>query len=217
MTIHAAKGLEFKAVFVTGLEENLFPSQLSLNVREELEEERRLFYVALTRAEEFLTLTYATSRYKWGQIDYCEPSRFLQEIDQSLLDMPTENNGGSGFFSFENERSSFGSFSPRKISGEGFNPMRKTHIPTASPKPQGSFKPLAKKPIADSAGSSNEFIPDNPQKLKVGMRVEHERFGMGKVMVIDTQSGDKKAIVLFEKAGQKQLLLKFARLKIFES
>jgi DNA helicase-2/ATP-dependent DNA helicase PcrA len=95
--------------------------------------------------------------------------------------------------------------------------MRKTHIPTASPKPQGSFKPLAKKPIADSAGSSNEFIPDNPQKLKVGMRVEHERFGMGKVMVIDTQSGDKKAIVLFEKAGQKQLLLKFARLKIFES
>ena len=217
MTIHAAKGLEFKAVFVTGLEENLFPSQLSLNVREELEEERRLFYVALTRAEEFLTLTYATSRYKWGQIDFCEPSRFLQEIDQNLLDMPAENNGGSGFFSFENERSSFGSFSPRKISGEGFNPMRKTQMPAATPKPQGSFKPLSKKPIADEGGANSEFIPDNLQKLKVGMRVEHERFGMGKVMVIDTQSGDKKAIVLFEKAGQKQLLLKFARLKIFDS
>jgi DNA helicase-2/ATP-dependent DNA helicase PcrA len=182
-------------------------------VREELEEERRLFYVALTRAEEFLTLTYATSRYRWGQLDFCEPSRFLQEIDQSLLDLPAENSGGNGFFSFENERTSFGSFAPKKISSEGFNPMRKTQVPSAAPKPQGSFKPIEKKPLPNNS----EFVPDNLQKLKVGMRVEHERFGIGKVMVIDIQSGDKKAIVLFEKAGQKQLLLKFARLKIFDS
>ena len=146
MTIHAAKGLEFKAVFVGGMEENLFPSQLALNSREELEEERRLFYVALTRAEQFLTLSYATSRYKWGKIDLCEPSRFLNEIDQKLLDLPPEPPAGTGFFSFEDERSSFGGFQKRSFPETTFNPKKRGEESVSfRPKsPSQQFVPIEK-------------------------------------------------------------------------
>jgi DNA helicase-2/ATP-dependent DNA helicase PcrA len=217
MTIHAAKGLEFKAVFVGGMEENLFPSQLALNSREELEEERRLFYVALTRAEKFLTLSYATSRYKWGKIDLCEPSRFLNEIDQDLLELPPEPAAGNGFFSFEDERSNFGGFQKRNFPTSTFNPRKRSEEPlTLRPKTPGQqFVPIEKAKPQHAVQQS--FSPDDLSNLVQGMTVEHERFGRGKVIFLDGRPGEKKATVLFESAGQKQLLLKFAKLKIIQS
>jgi len=217
MTIHAAKGLEFKAVFVGGMEENLFPSQLALNSREELEEERRLFYVALTRAEKHLTLSYATSRYKWGKIDYCEPSRFLNEIDQDLLDLPPEPSAGGGFFSFEDERSSFGGFQKRSFPAQTFSPKKRTEEPVSlRPKNLGSeFVPIEK--ANGLKPQQTDFAADDLSNLVQGMNVEHERFGRGKVIFVDGRQGEKKATVLFESAGQKQLLLKFAKLKIIQS
>lgn len=217
MTIHAAKGLEFKAVFVGGMEENLFPSQLALNSREELEEERRLFYVALTRAEKFLTLSYATSRYKWGKIDMCEPSRFLTEIDQKLLELPPEPTAGAGFFSFEDERSSFGGFQKRSFPTSTFSPKKRTEEPVAfRPKTPGQqLLPIEKTKTKQAV--PHNFTADDLSSLAQGMTVEHERFGRGKVIFLDGRPGEKKATVLFESAGQKQLLLKFAKLKIIQS
>jgi DNA helicase-2/ATP-dependent DNA helicase PcrA len=220
MTIHAAKGLEFKAVFVVGLEENLFPSQLALNSREELEEERRLFYVAITRAERFLTITYATSRYRWGKIDFSEPSRFLEEIDQNLLELPPEPQRGA-FMNFEDERLGFGGFTSRQNSPSTFKPREKTETgfatKTTSSSATPGFQPKPKLTSAAQAISKPGFEVDDLSKLSEGMSVEHEKFGKGKVIHVDGRPGEKKATVLFEVAGQKQLLLKFARLKIINA
>jgi DNA helicase-2/ATP-dependent DNA helicase PcrA len=220
MTIHAAKGLEFKAVFVVGLEENLFPSQLALNSREELEEERRLFYVAITRAEKFLTITYATSRYRWGKIDFSEPSRFLEEIDQNLLELPPEPQR-SGFMNFEDERLGFGGFAARQNTPSSFKPREKTETGFAPKSPttpsSPGFQPKPKLTTAAQAISKPGFEADDLTKLSEGMSVEHEKFGKGKVIHVDGRPGEKKATVLFEVAGQKQLLLKFARLKIIKA
>ena len=221
MTIHAAKGLEFKAVFVVGLEENLFPSQLALNSREELEEERRLFYVAITRAEQFLTITYATSRYRWGKIDFSEPSRFLEEIDQNLLELPPEPQQGKGFMNFEDERLGFGGFTSRQNSVSSFKPREKTETgfaPKSPTSPSSSgFQSKPKLTSASQAILKPGFEADDLSKLTEGMQVEHEKFGKGKVIHVDGRPGEKKATVLFEVAGQKQLLLKFARLKIIKA
>lgn len=203
MTIHAAKGLEFKAVYVVGVEENLFPSQMSLSNRAELEEERRLFYVAITRAEKFLTISYALMRYKYGNVTYAEPSRFLSEIDSSLLNLPAEPSM-SGLFDFESERLSFGGFSPRK-NDQGIFLKPKSNQPFLKPKPK----------IPENATESI-FIPDDVSGLQSGMEVRHERFGSGKVLNIEGRPGEKKATIFFEKVGQKQLLLKFAKLKILK-
>ena len=216
MTIHAAKGLEYPAVFVVGMEENLFPSQLSLNSREELEEERRLFYVAITRAEKYLTLSSATTRYRWGQITHAEPSRFLEEIDPSLLDIPVASEP-KGFLDFSSDRSEFGGFSPRNTSNtfktKSTKPQELNPI-----QPKKGFTPLKKinpdaQPIANAKST---FIADDVSKLQTGMEVVHERFGPGKVLNIEGRSGELKATIFFQEVGQKQLLLKFARLKIKE-
>lgn len=219
MTIHAAKGLEFKAVFVVGMEENLFPSQMALQSREELEEERRLFYVALTRAEQYLYLTYANTRYRWGKIDFSEPSRFLQEIDPGLLQLPPDIAPESrGFMNFEEERLGFGGFAARQGSAPAFKPREKPEA-TFAPKTNGTaggFKPQPKMvPVAQS-GNSQAFVSDDLSGLEAGMEVIHEKFGKGKVVFVDGRSGEKKATVLFDTAGQKQLLLKFAKLKIIQ-
>jgi DNA helicase-2/ATP-dependent DNA helicase PcrA len=214
MTIHAAKGLEYPAVFVVGMEENLFPSQLSLNSREELEEERRLFYVAITRAEKYLTLSSATTRYRWGQITHAEPSRFLEEIDPALLDIPVASEP-KGFLDFSSDRVDFGGFTPRNTSSsfktKSTKPQELNPIP-----PKKGFTPL-KKINPDTPQNSNNkstFIPDDVSKLQAGMEVVHERFGPGKVLNIEGRSGELKATIFFQEVGQKQLLLKFARLKI---
>ncbi len=199
MTIHSSKGLEFKNVYVVGLEENLFPSQLSLNSRTELEEERRLFYVAVTRAEKKLTLTYATSRYRWGSLNHCEPSRFLDELDPSFLDLeytprPESSAMGGGF---ERERVAW-------QSQDSFSkPKPKPKVKTTS------ILPKAHKPTPG-------FAPSDTSALQVGMEVEHERFGFGKVMTVEGNKGEIKATIFFKELGQKQLLLKFAKLRIIE-
>ena len=190
MTIHAAKGLEFPYVFVSGMEENLFPSQLSLHDRADLEEERRLFYVALTRAMKRVTLTYATSRYRWGNLIHCEPSRFLEEIDEQYLDFPQ--------------------LAMNRIQ-EQVVTKRKKVIEASVKKPLSNRKLVN---IREATGKIIDFQSDDTINLQVGMQVEHQRFGKGKVINIDGGYPNQKATVHFPDSGQKQLLLKFAKLKI---
>jgi len=201
MTIHASKGLEFPVVHIVGLEENLFPSQLSLNSRSELEEERRLFYVAVTRAEKKLHISYATSRYRWGTLNNCEPSRFLDELNPSCLDLDFKPRGGAMMDDdFGSERVQW----QRKENNTGGDVFSK-------PKPKvvktTSILPKAHKPSAD-------FAPSDTSGLQVGMEVEHERFGFGKVINLEGNKPDVKATIFFKELGQKQLLLKFAKLRI---
>jgi DNA helicase-2/ATP-dependent DNA helicase PcrA len=198
MTIHSAKGLEFDNVFVVGLEENLFPSQMALSSRTDLEEERRLFYVATTRAGKKLTLSYATSRYRWGTLSSCEPSRFLDEIDAQYLELdfkPQQKATGNPFF--DNERSAW-------QQKETFSKPK----PSTAPKTT-SILPKAHVP-------SEGYAPSDTSKLQVGMEVEHERFGFGKVINMEGNKPDIKATIFFKDLGQKQLLLKFAKLRICE-
>lgn len=190
MTIHSAKGLEFPYVYIVGLEENLFPSQLSLNSRTELEEERRLFYVAITRAEKKLSLSYATTRYRWGNLTSCEPSRFIEEIDEKYLDAPMLET-----VNFSKSKS---------LVGVG-TAKAKFSSPTA--KPQN----LKKVTSAASAGGGS----DNKNYV-VGIKVQHAKFGKGKIINIEGQYPNRKATVFFPNVGQKQLLLKFAKLDIIE-
>ena len=199
MTIHSAKGLEFKYVYVVGLEENLFPSQLALNSRQELEEERRLFYVALTRAMKKLTLTFATSRFRFGSIVYAEPSRFLQEINPEFLNF--ENVMGKAHQS-DASRSDTGARSlsglPKKVLSGGMKPLPKTNA-TAG----------ANKQVPDP-----DFVGDDTSNLAAGMKVEHQRFGKGAVVQVDGAGDNRKATIEFEANGKKVLVLKFAKLKI---
>jgi DNA helicase-2/ATP-dependent DNA helicase PcrA len=198
MTIHSAKGLEFSQVFVVGLEENLFPSQLSLNSRTDLEEERRLFYVAITRAENKLTLSYATSRYRWGSLTNCEPSRFIEEIDPKYLDLDfkvTQKTNQHAFF--DDERSNW-----------------KQNDSYSKPKPASAPSFKSKSILPKAHVPSEGFSPSDTSGLQVGMEVEHERFGFGKVVHMEGNKPDLKATIFFKELGQKQLLLKFAKLRI---
>ena len=213
MTIHSAKGLEFKNVFVVGLEENLFPSQMSLNSRTDLEEERRLFYVAITRAEKKLTLTYATSRYRWGTLTNCEPSRFINEINAKYLELEMVKPAKSvlGSDSFDNERRSWtqqrDSFSKPKPAMSSSNASSAdTRTPVQRPKTT-SLLPKAHVPTPG-------FAPDAASAFQNGMEVEHEKFGFGKIVSLEGSLPDVKATVFFQGLGNKQLLLKFAKLRI---
>lgn len=214
MTIHGAKGLEFPFVNIVGMEENLFPSQLSLNSREEMEEERRLFYVALTRAEKRATLSFALSRYRWGQLSYCEPSRFIEEIDEQFLEMPKADAARSVApkIDFRQERMGFGRTSSGSSAGNS-DVQKRPISATEAPKPKemnlppANFKKVATAsvPMFDEVSSPDEIIE--------GVEVMHEKFGKGKVLKVEGESPDKKATIFFPSAGQKQLLLKFAKLK----
>ena len=216
MTIHSAKGLEFPFVYVVGLEENLFPSQLSLNSRTDLEEERRLFYVALTRAEKQAFLTYSTSRYRWGNLTNCEPSRFLEEIDSQYLEFEgfdrkapkPANDHQYNDLDWENFRR------PSNGNGNGYNQYKSK---PAAPKPSYTPPVVPKNLVNVNKASSAAFTADDAEaimKLQSGMQVEHEKFGIGKVLNVEGMLPNKKATVFFEGVGQKQLLLKFAKLKI---
>lgn len=210
MTIHAAKGLEFEYVNIVGLEENLFPSQLSINSREELEEERRLFYVALTRAEKRATLSYALTRYKWGQLQQCEPSRFIEEIDEQFLELPPAEKPRAQpkAFDFQNERSSFfGKDAPVR---RAYQPREKPNEPSTPVAPPAGFRKLNNTSAAQV--SSGEY--SQASQIVVGAEVIHEKFGKGKVIQVEGDAPDQKATIFFPSAGQKQLLLKFAKLKV---
>lgn len=202
MTIHASKGLEFKAVYVVGLEENLFPSHMSLQSRAELEEERRLFYVACTRAEEKLILTFATSRYKYGSLLHCEPSRFITEIEPKYLDMAMVYKGRQ----LPDKQSVFGNANKSNAMREPFAPKSKKF----------DIDPVYKQKF-NSKPATNEdphFIGDDLSNLKVGQRVLHQRFGEGDVVSISNEGVNSKAEVLFDTSGPKTLVLKFAKMKL---
>ncbi|MBK6626232.1 MAG: UvrD-helicase domain-containing protein [Flavobacteriales bacterium] len=229
MTIHSAKGLEFSYVHIVGLEEELFPNQMSVTTRADLEEERRLFYVALTRARIRATLSYAMSRYKWGQLTAGEPSRFIDEIDPKYLELPTANTrSGPGF----SERRSItppwasraGAFDrPASEAGARPVPGRERSAPSARPAPSGPPPPAAPprkslKRITDGGAplEATTSLGGPSPDLAEGMTVEHERFGRGKVLKIEGRAPDLKATVFFPSAGQKQLLLRFAKLRVVE-
>ena len=203
MTIHLAKGLEFPFVFIVGMEEDLFPSAMSLNTRSELEEERRLFYVALTRAEERAFLSYTLSRYRWGKLIDAEPSRFIEEIDAQYLH----------------------TIKPKEA--YQYKPLMDTSIFGGEPQPKRSFQPQISKEKTISTptptqlkklrslGTSDAGQPDQELiSLAEGMEVEHARFGRGVVKSIEGSGSDKKAVILFKGFGVKNLLLRFAKLTI---
>ncbi|MBC7865673.1 MAG: ATP-binding domain-containing protein, partial [Bacteroidia bacterium] len=188
MTVHGAKGLEFPYVFVTGMEENLFPSQLALNSREDLEEERRLFYVAITRAQKKLMLSFATSRFRFGNLIHCDSSRFLQEIDAGHLEYanvpPTaEISRPTGIYGRE---TSF-ALRDKKTGKQTFS------SPAFAPNPN--------------------FVAEPVFDLAVGQKIEHQRFGKGEVKQIEGFGDSKKAVINFDLAGEKTLVLKFAKMR----
>lgn len=203
MTVHMAKGLEFKHVFVVGLEENLFPSQLSTNSRADLEEERRLFYVAMTRAEKKLTITYAVSRYRWGNLMGCEPSRFIEEIHPDYLDIITPKPAGE-------KETSWGEFFDDDETKNRFLQKRKAGFQKNNLVP---LRTIQKARPAVKTGN-DDFIADDPSQIVVGMEVQHQKFGIGKVIHMEGSFPDNKATVFFPAEGNKQLLLKYAKLKI---
>ena len=273
MTIHSAKGLEFPTVFVVGLEENIFPSPMCTNSMRELEEERRLLYVAITRAEKHCILTCAQNRFRYGRMEYDTPSRFIRDIDPELLDVHSESGGGSVFGSSERKaynrydggaygtgntggysRTSRGYESespewmqnprpvatqfkadpkPRAVAprqpekpvdpfGEGFKrlyqqqtgkPLSTSGSPQSASRPStpasGNFRPVSRavppRPMASDASASD---------LREGVTIEHQRFGIGKVVRIEGTGENTKATVEFRNTGTKQLLLKFAKFKI---
>ena len=214
MTVHLAKGLEFPVVFIAGLEENLFPSMMAVNTRAELEEERRLFYVALTRAEKVAYLTYSVSRFRWGKIIDCEPSRFLEEIEDTYLDwknlhIPNQrnaNNSGLSADLFGDDFSTPARFKdqPRERSSARSNPNVRR---TAAVPPKANFKPVDQ--TKSSAGNTANHLG-----LQIGQSVLHDRFGRGIVKDLQGDPSDMKAIIHFDTAGEKKLLLNFAKLKI---
>ena len=209
MTVHSAKGLEFAYVYIVGLEENLFPSQLSINSRADLEEERRLFYVAITRAEKKATLSYATMRYRFGNVTYCEPSRFIDEIDVSQLELPAEKQQSS----FNDQL--FDGF--RNAYSSGSDVLNESSINNSASRQQINFKPSTKKLIRLNTSvlkSSHEPVDVALNKsLRDSDMVMHEKFGKGQILKLEGQWPETKAIIQFEKAGNKSLLLKFARLQ----
>lgn len=194
MTIHASKGLEFPHVFIVGLEENLFPSQLSINSRSELEEERRLFYVAVTRAEKTCTLSHVQSRFRFGQIISSEPSRFIDEIDEQFV---------------EHENA----YSDKATAGRSLNSDRKFRGGLNAPGPRTSGFSTRNLKKIDSTPSTGGGTTET---LKVGYNVVHERFGKGKVTGLEGVAPNQKATVFFPRVGQKTLILKFAKLTISE-
>ena len=235
MTVHSAKGLEFPTVFVVGLEENIFPSPLSTNSKRELEEERRLLYVAITRAEKHCYLTYAKSRWRYGHMEFSSPSRFLRDIDSSLI---ADESGAAE----QTRRSSYGSGSrfENTLFGDGrrfqnSNPVASQFRADPKPReavhreepPRDPFSPSFKRTLAASGGNLRRIssvvnhTPASasrpsaaPSGLLEGQTIEHERFGIGTVVKLEGTGENQKATVQFRNSGTKQLLLKFARFKV---
>ena len=191
MTMHSAKGLEFKHVYIVGMEDTLFPSPMSSGSARELEEERRLFYVAVTRAEKQATLSYALNRYKWGNLERCSPSRFLREIDQKYLHYP--QTGGKPF-----NNSGITAPKPQSVREEPKQYINEERL-----------KKIGKATVV----SGTPFTGTDASLFSEGDPVQHERFGIGKILSIEGQPPNTTATVEFDKEGSKKLLLRFAKLK----
>ncbi|MHA7863020.1 ATP-dependent helicase [Flagellimonas marinaquae] len=210
MTIHLAKGLEFPYVYIVGMEEDLFPSAMSMNTRSELEEERRLFYVALTRAEKQAFLTYTQNRYRWGKLIDAEPSRFLEEIEEKYVENLTPVNDGYHYKSMI-DKNIFGEVDKSKL--RQVKPRNGT--PPSVQKPnENQLRKLRKlKPEISSPGHPTDLNPG----LTVGARVNHTRFGRGEILNIEGVGNDKKAEIHFDQGGIKKLLLRFAKLEVLDN
>ena len=216
MTVHSAKGLEFKNVFVVGMEENLFPSGMVGDSPRALEEERRLFYVAITRAEEHCFLSYAKTRFRYGKMEFGSPSRFLKDIDIRFLRLPQD----AGMFRrVEEEAAAF-----RRENARGFAPDRedapyggKERV-SVRPKQQiiAPTVPRNRKRVAPSANtaSTSPSAGGSANRVQQGQLIEHERFGLGEVLKVEGEGDNAKATIRFKNAGDKQLLLRFARFKV---
>ena len=223
MTVHSAKGLEFKNVFVVGLEENLFPSGMVGDSPRALEEERRLFYVAITRAEEHCYLSFAKTRFRYGKMEFGSPSRFLRDIDIHYLKMPHEAgisrsvDEGAGRFRREIEGGFTRSASPSRITPLGSASSERKERPKAQIIAPGVPRNLKKVSTVSSGGSqAMSSGPVSVAGLQAGQRIEHERFGLGEVMKVEGTGDNAKATIHFKNAGEKQLLLRFARFKVIE-
>jgi len=209
MTIHLAKGLEFPYVYIVGMEEDLFPSGMSMSTRSELEEERRLFYVALTRAEKQAYLTYTQNRYRWGKLIDAEPSRFLEEIDEQYVENLTPIDKPSYRYKSLIDTDIFGDVDKSKLRQE--KPTNGVPPTTNKPNENQLQKLRRLKPeLAQPIGNTNVIDPN----LQEGSMVNHTRFGRGKVLNLDGVGNDRKAEILFESAGIKKLLLRFAKLEV---
>lgn len=206
MTVHSAKGLEFRNVFVVGLEENLFPSGMAGNSVRGMEEERRLFYVAITRAEEHCFLSFAKTRYRYGKMEFGSPSRFLRDIDTSFLQLPQDNgydrqvDEGAARFRSSERRSV-------RPSLDAERPKAQIITPTV---------PRTLKKITGTTVSQSAAPGAGIAVVKPGQTIEHERFGLGEVMKVEGEGDNAKATIHFRNAGDKQLLLRFARFKVIE-
>ncbi|MDR1371276.1 MAG: UvrD-helicase domain-containing protein [Dysgonamonadaceae bacterium] len=210
MTVHSAKGLEFKNVFVVGLEEDLFPSQLSKNSNREIEEERRLFYVAITRAEDNCILSYAKSRFQNGQLRMSAPSRFIKDIDRKYLKLPSDITFGQfapeNFHRFE---------TPHHTSFERPWEYKQEVAPVSTPPTSEQLTRIDRSTTTQQTGNTSS--PQNINGLAVGNTIEHDRFGIGEIVGLEGNNENAKATVEFENAGKKQLLLKFAKFRIIDN
>lgn len=224
MTIHSAKGLEFRTVFVVGMEENLFPNPMAGSSVREMEEERRLFYVAMTRAEQYCFLSFARSRFRYGKTEFATPSRFLQDIDSSYLKMaggkpfPWDVSGRPSLYRDDEEET----FRPSRrhsaydMDGSGA-PVRAVARVTGL-KPLGNLKQDTRAASSATSGLTGPAPSSSRMSegtaLNVGQTIEHERFGIGTVKKVEGSGENAKATVEFRNIGTKQLLLRFARFKI---
>ena len=222
MTIHSAKGLEFPTVFIVGLEENIFPSPMCTNSMRELEEERRLLYVAITRAEKHCILTCAQNRFRYGRMEYDTPSRFIRDIDPELLEVQNEAGGGKPSFgsrsngggSFGGSRSAEWMQNPRPVATQfKADPKPRAIAPRQPEKPVDPFGPNFKR-VYNAVAPRPMASDPNPSDIREGCQIEHQRFGVGTVIKIEGTGENTKATVAFRNAGTKQLLLKFAKFKI---
>ena len=233
MTVHSAKGLEFDTVFIVGVEENLFPSLMSATSQEKLEEERRLFYVAVTRARKKAFVSFARQRFKWGNTEFCSPSRFITEMDERYVDLPADMDEESAENSpaslpkqrqerYRPERPAYGN---RAVSGTGgsghperpASPAPRTpHIAAAPPDTRNMKSMGSRRPAQE--GETTPKHTASASRYAVGMRVEHAKFGRGEITNIEELASDMKITVIFDDgtAGRKSLLSRYANLKIID-
>lgn len=240
MTVHAAKGLEFDAVFIVGVEENLFPSMMSATTQEKLEEERRLFYVAVTRARERAFISFARQRFKWGNTEFCNPSRFISEIDERYIELPEEMNeeqqtGGNSLTELRKRHDGEQKRRPeyagkaqflRSEAGQKRSAERpasnagRPEVKPVIPPTSANFRSVGSRKITENeeSGATKSTSSASNTQYKAGMQVEHAKFGRGEVIEIENLTSDIKITVIFENptAGKKSLLSRYANLKIVE-
>jgi DNA helicase-2/ATP-dependent DNA helicase PcrA len=210
MTIHAAKGLEFTCVFAAGLEEMLFPNAMSINTRDELEEERRLFYVVITRAKKKLWITYANTRYKFGSVVQNEPSRFIEELPEQYLDRSFAGSGAKNNAFNWNNNSAFDRM--RGGFGNAVSQAEKMYGP--APNKQAPYLAPKAPPKTVEHVPGADFVASDTSNLEVGQKVEHQKFGFGEVVKMEGSAHNPIATVKFELNGEKKIMLNYAKLRI---